>query len=208
VREVKVTKELGVDLVRLDEILLEGLDAEIHAGEERARGHLACRLGCTECCIGPFDITGLDAERLRRGYRELQRIDPKAALDLRDRAQSQWRSMADSFPGTKETGALGEDEEAIDRFCSSFETLPCPVLDPESGACLLYEHRPISCRTYGLPVRAGSEILPPCRLNFGGASRDQIEGAAIEPDPDDLEGEILERLGSPHTVIPAALATL
>ncbi len=27
--------------------------------------------------------------------------------------------------------------------------LTCPLLDPERGACLVYEARPIACRTYG-----------------------------------------------------------
>jgi Fe-S-cluster containining protein len=174
-------RERAVDLVRLDDVLLDRVDAEIRAGEDRARGHLSCRRGCTACCIGPFEITGLDAERLRRGYRELERIDPKAARDLRDRARSQWRSMGDTFPGAKETGDLDEDQDALERFCTEFETLPCPVLDPESGACLLYPYRPISCRTYGLPIRNGSEILPPCRLNFEGATLDEISAATIEP---------------------------
>jgi hypothetical protein len=49
------------------------------------------------------------------------------------------------------------------------------------------------------------KILPPCRLNFEGATLDEISAAAIEPDPDDLEGEILERLGARDTVIAAAL---
>ena len=25
----------------------------------------------------------------------------------------------------------------------------CPFLDPAAGACLVYEHRPVACRTYG-----------------------------------------------------------
>jgi len=27
--------------------------------------------------------------------------------------------------------------------------VPCPLLDPARGACLVYEARPIACRTYG-----------------------------------------------------------
>ena len=28
----------------------------------------------------------------------------------------------------------------------------CPFLDPDAGKCLIYEHRPIACRTYGFYI--------------------------------------------------------
>jgi Fe-S-cluster containining protein len=186
------------DLVGLDEILVRDFDAEVRRGEEIAEGQLACRIGCTECCVGPFEITALDAERLRRGLRELEGSAPAAARAVRERASSQWRAMAARFPGT--------DEGALERLCTEFETVPCPVLDPETGVCVLYRHRPLSCRSYGLPLRSGDEVLPPCRLNFTGAPAAEIEAAALSPDRDDLERSILERLGLPDTIVAAALA--
>jgi uncharacterized protein len=30
--------------------------------------------------------------------------------------------------------------------------LPCPLLDPEAGVCLVYEARPLACRSYGFYV--------------------------------------------------------
>jgi len=47
--------------------LVAAFDAEIGEGERRAARHLACRVGCTACCIGPFDITAMDASHLARG---------------------------------------------------------------------------------------------------------------------------------------------
>jgi hypothetical protein len=149
------------EIVRLDEILVRRFDAEVRAGEERARGHLACRIGCTECCVGPFDITGLDAERLRRGLRELEGKDPEAARGVRDRARGHWQSMVGSFPGAKETGALGDDEEARERFCAAFETVACPVLDPETGGCLLYGFRPLSSAATAFRFAPGRRRSPP-----------------------------------------------
>ncbi|MBS1827775.1 MAG: YkgJ family cysteine cluster protein [Acidobacteria bacterium] len=32
---------------------------------------LVCRPGCNQCCLGPFDITPLDAHRLRQGLAQL-----------------------------------------------------------------------------------------------------------------------------------------
>ena len=48
---------------------------------------------------------------------------------------------------------------------------PCPLLRPGDGRCALYEHRPIICRTHGLPVLYREEgreegSLSVCHLNF------------------------------------------
>jgi Fe-S-cluster containining protein len=46
---------------------------------------------------------------------------------------------------------------------------PCPLL--QDGACLLYEARPIICRTHGLPLLAGTgkeRLLDWCPENFKG----------------------------------------
>jgi Fe-S-cluster containining protein len=72
--------------------------------------------------------------------------------------------------------------------------LPCPVLDPAAQTCDLYAHRPVSCRTYGPPVRFNGEDLPPCRLCFTASGLQQIEACRVEPDRDGLEGAILDRL--------------
>ena len=153
------------------------------AWEQAARiagDHLICRPGCTACCHGPFPISALDARRLRRGLAELSRSAPErsAAIALRARAQSE------RFP----SGA------AIEEICERFGDIPCPVLETETGRCELYEHRPLTCRTFGPPTRFGEESIPPCDLSFEGASEAEIEAARVEPDPDDLEGKILARL--------------
>jgi hypothetical protein len=44
----------------------------------------------------------------------------------------------------------------------------CPALDPGSGACVLYDWRPLSCRTFGPPVRVAREDLPPCECASAG----------------------------------------
>jgi Fe-S-cluster containining protein len=121
--------------------------------------------------------------------------------------------LSDGFPGDPATGRLSIDESKLDSFFELHAGLPCPVLDPASGRCELYEWRPVSCRTYGPPVLFGREKSPPCRLCFAGAPEEEIERCRIEPDRDDLEETILVRLGVVagedwETLIPFALARL
>lgn len=203
--------EVPAHVAAADERLVESFDAAIGEGERRAKRHLACRLGCTACCIGPFDIGALDAARLARGLVLLARDDPGAALAVRERARGQWRQMAGKFPGDVSTGTLAHDESRRVAFFDAFADVPCPALDPGSGACTLYQWRPLSCRSFGLPVRCGSQTLPPCSLNFTAATEEETSGALVEPDPGDREGELLAeaaRCGTlaAETIVCAVLA--
>lgn len=192
-----------------DRLLLEAVDAAFAESARRAGPGCACRVGCTECCQGPFPVNALDAWRLRTGLRALQEGEPARAEAVRARARAAVDLMAEAFPGDRETGELANDEQAEESFCERFASLPCPALDPATGACDLYEARPISCRTYGPPVRFGAQDLPPCRQWFADAPPEAIEGARVEPDPEDRERELLadaERDAPGDTIVAFALS--
>jgi len=196
---------------RGDSELLHRVDAALATGARRAGGQLACRVGCTECCIGPFPITWLDARRLAAALEELAEREPSRAREIRDRARAAARRMTRGYPGDPASSRLGEDEVARERFFDRHGSLPCPALHPESGACELYEARPLTCRSYGPPVRIGEEDLPPCRLCFVDASAKEVERCRVEVDPEAEEDRLLRELhrvgrpGAVETVVAFAL---
>jgi Fe-S-cluster containining protein len=175
--------------VSRDGELLRILDASWTRAVALAGDHLACRPGCTACCIGPFPITALDAERLCDGIR---RLDPATRNAVIERAREDVAAMGPTFPGDPAEGWLEGDDEAIEAFLLLHGERPCPALDPASGRCLVYEHRPVSCRTFGPPTRIGSEDLPPCGLCFSAADAGEVERCRVEPDPDGVEESLLE----------------
>ena len=144
-----------------DQQLVQLVNATLAEAFRLAGRWLACKPGCTECCIGPFPITPMDAARLRRGLAELDRADPPRAERVRRRANREVALTAPGFPGDPATGIFNGEEEAEEAFATRWETLPCPALDPDTGRCDLYPWRPISCRTFGPPVQIGAELLPP-----------------------------------------------
>lgn len=198
-------------IAEADSELVARFDAALEEGERRAAGHVACRVGCTECCMGAFDITALDAARLLHGLAELARTEPAAARGVRARAAELWGRMGAEFPGDVATGVLSEDDGARTRFFARFADRPCPALDPHDGSCAVYRWRPLSCRTFGLPVRFGPQLLAPCTLNFTSAGADEVAAATVEPDPDDREGRLLELSAANgvagDTTVAAAIAT-
>jgi len=190
-----------------DAVLVQIVDAALAEATRKSGGWLVCRPGCTQCCIGPFPITQLDAGRLRRGLADLEVSDPARATRVRTRARESVARISSDFPGDPATGILARDE-----FPDSMDEEPCPALDPADGTCDLYAARPITCRTFGPPVRCGVESLGICELCFQDASDAEIAACEVEIDPDGLEGELLEELEQTtsargETTVAFALAT-
>lgn len=86
-----------------------------------------CRRGCDGCCRRLAEIPRLTLEEwdwLRSGLAEL----PQELL----------REI-----GQQIAALIGESSRPI----------VCPLLDQEAGACRVYAHRPVACRTYGFYVQ-------------------------------------------------------
>jgi Fe-S-cluster containining protein len=195
-----------------DRALIQIVDAALAEAERKSGPWLACRVGCTQCCIGPFPISQLDAGRLRRGLAELDDRDPQRGAMVRERARQSVARISSSFPGDPTTGILGETEEAEEQFASFADDEPCPALDPETGACDLYAARPLTCRTFGPPVRCGADAVGVCELCFVGASDEEIAACEVEADVEDLESALLKELEQTtgargRTIVAFALAS-
>jgi Fe-S-cluster containining protein len=173
-----------------DRRLIQIVDAALNDAARRSGDWLVCHRGCTQCCIGAFAINQLDAWRLRRGLAELEQRDPKQAARIRQRAQDTVARWRDRFPGDPVTGVLSESEDAARHFETFANDEPCPVLDPATGDCELYDSRPMTCRVFGPPVRS-EDGLGVCELCYQGASDEQIAACEMHPDPDDLESTVL-----------------
>ena len=146
---------------RVDSELIRIVDAALAEAGRKSGTWLVCRRGCCDCCLGPFEITMLDARRLRLGF---------AALGERDAARARAvRSRAERWSG-------GDDE-------------PCPALDPATGACELYEARPMICRVFGPAVRDGDSVSA-CELCYQGATAEEVAACAVVVDPEGLEGKL------------------
>jgi Fe-S-cluster containining protein len=180
--------------VRGDQKLIQIVDAALADVTRRSGAWLACRPGCTQCCMGVFAINQLDAARLQRGLRKLEAEAPERGAAVRERARHALSRLAKNFPGDPATGILGDSEQCIEAFEKFGDDEPCPALDPESGLCELYESRPMTCRVFGPPVRSEGG-LGVCELCFEGASSEQIAACEMTPDPNNLEHGLLTQLG-------------
>ena len=112
-------------------------------------GEVPCRLGCTSCCIGPFPITLLDVHTLQQGLADLP---PDHRHRIEQRAIEHTAAMEAAFPQLTHTDLLDNwSDQEIDRLVTEFHHHPCPALETD-GRCSVYHHRPLVCRSMGIPT--------------------------------------------------------
>ncbi|MGA7155561.1 MAG: YkgJ family cysteine cluster protein [Acidobacteriaceae bacterium] len=164
------------------------LDAALAHTTEESGLWLACRPGCHQCCVGVFAISQLDAENLRTG---LNAAPPEVAARIRNRiAEAQQRLHAE-FPGDPNTGLLFTAPEHKESFEDFANDEPCPILDPETGTCDLYASRPVTCRTFGPPMRDEEDHLTVCDLCFVDAPPEEVARCEMNQDWRPLEHTLI-----------------
>jgi Fe-S-cluster containining protein len=182
--------------------LLQIVTSALASATLRSGPHLVCRPGCSQCCIGVFPIAQQDAHRLRDGLTELTQTDPARAAGIHTRVAASLARLTPWLPGDPTSGILADDHESAILFEEFANDEPCPVLDPVSGTCDLYQHRPILCRTFGPPMRTpgddGEVNLGTCELCFIHASTEEIAGAELDPTIPDMEAASNETFNAAH----------
>jgi Fe-S-cluster containining protein len=145
--------------------MAEEVAAEFERNRRLHGERIHCRRGCTDCCHQIFQITEIEAAYISR---QVKRLPPETRRLLRERARAY----------LPERQALLERHGIIEAWGSlprKGTRLACPAL--LDGACAIYDHRPLICRKYGIPLynpkRPGE--VNACELNFA-------EGEAIEDD--------------------------
>src|SRR5438105_9502158 len=140
--------------------------------------NLQCGRGCSLCCYGLFEIGSGDVPIIAEG---LEKLHPMRRKKIVKRALE--LIVSSRHPNLRECSPI-EKEEFFDRTAST----PCPNLN-ESGECMIYDSRPLVCRTFGLPLRDGDNYLGDvCELNFTSASDAEKQTASWDLQREDVLG--------------------
>lgn len=111
---------------------------------------IPCRLGCTACCYGPFDISPAEAEEVATA---VARLPEPLRTEIRQRSLAQLQQMQELLPEWDLSRGLELIDEAhLDAACEALADSPCPALGPD-GACTIHGSRPSTCRIMGLGIR-------------------------------------------------------
>ena len=147
--------------------ILDRADAFFHQVAKGQPEQLQCN-GCSLCCYGLFEIGAADVAVIAAG---LARLHPARRNMIVRRAAE--IVEASDHPDLRECTPKEKDA-----FLRRMASTACPNLSDE-GRCMIYEHRPLVCRTFGLPLRDGNRYLGDvCDLNFRTASdHEKIEAS-------------------------------
>jgi Fe-S-cluster containining protein len=158
--------------------ILERADQHFASVMEAQPQNLQCGAGCSLCCYGLFEIGSGDVPVIAEG---LERMNPSRRRKVVRRAREIVESSA--HPNLRECSP--EEKEA---FFERTQATPCANLD-ENGLCMMYEHRPLVCRTFGLPLREGRKYVGDvCELNFTQSTAAQRMAAAWDLRWEDILG--------------------
>lgn len=195
--------------------LLREVDSWFAGCLQRHGSRIACMRGCSSCCRGLFDITFLDALYLRSGF---DLLPADVQLEVRRKARTRLDLLAGRWPSFTAPWILNRiPETEWDEIMPEDDDTPCPLLSGE-GVCLVYDHRPMTCRLNGIPLidTSGEELFDDwCTLNFTGC--DPVQFADIRHPFNDLFAQELllfremtrrllgEAISELDTIIPAAV---
>lgn len=203
------------DLLERYGLLLDEVDQWFAQCRQNYGEQIACHDGCSSCCRGLFDITLLDAIYLKSGF---DLLGSEEQDTIRQNAAVRLASINSTHPGFSAPWLLNPlPEEEWDEIMPEDDDTPCVLLSAD-GHCLVYSHRPMTCRLNGIPLidTSGEELFDDwCTMNFTGADPVKLEKLR-HPFNELFAQELLlfreltlrlygERISELDTIIPAAV---
>ncbi|MGH9345289.1 MAG: YkgJ family cysteine cluster protein [Terriglobia bacterium] len=131
-------------------------NAEFARSRELHGDKIHCGKGCCDCCSQMFQITEVEAAYISSAIKKL----PQSR-------QSELRARAREYLTQREKLLASRNvPDAWGSLPPPGLRLPCPAL--EGGACSIYDHRPMICRKYGIPLYSPQkpDRIFACELNF------------------------------------------
>lgn len=137
------------------EALLKTADAVF----EKIRGEypacVKCEEGCSDCCHALFDLTLVEALYINRHFHKAYENRPREKDVIIEQANAADRQVYKIKKDAYKALESGMSEEEILADLAK-KRLRCPLLNAQD-LCSLYDHRPITCRFYGIPTAIGGK---------------------------------------------------
>ena len=135
----------------------EALVAEVDKVFDQVRSEtgesVRCDKGCSDCCHALFDLSLVEAIYLNHHFnRTHEGMVRSRIIDQADAADRQAQKLKrDVFRKSREGVNTAELLDMVAK-----QRVRCSLLG-EDDLCELYEHRPVTCRLYGIPMAVNGE---------------------------------------------------
>ncbi|MBF0550515.1 MAG: YkgJ family cysteine cluster protein [Deltaproteobacteria bacterium] len=119
---------------------------------------VTCRAHCTDCCRAVFGVFIVEAINIADHFSQLPPEEQRLALIRAKRSDEEI---------TRIKKKITIDPDDPDKYSLDLanERLDCPLLN-DNQECIIYEHRPITCRSYGIPVKVRGKLRACFRNGF------------------------------------------
>jgi Fe-S-cluster containining protein len=133
------------DLFRTYEGLADRAEAAFQEMQKTHGACIKCEPHCSDCCHAVFGLFLIEAGYLKEHFDKLSDDERKAALARCEEAEKSLERLQNMLREQ-------EGDPQMQAYIMSRERIPCPLLN-ENQECVLYLHRPITCRVYGIPTK-------------------------------------------------------
>ncbi len=112
---------------------------------ERDHGScVKCKVGCSDCCHAIFGLFLIEAAYIQEHFYRLDRKVRREILSNAEKYEKELQRVEERLQAHK-------DDPRMKSYALSKERVRCPLLN-EDDECVIYPHRPITCRVYGIPT--------------------------------------------------------
>jgi Fe-S-cluster containining protein len=143
------------------EALVKKADASFHRMETEYGECVSCRIHCSDCCHALFGLFLVEAAYIQEHFQKLPGRERRAALVRADGTDRDLKKLEVKLQ------RHGDDAE-MRALTLARERVRCPLLN-QNDECILYPHRPITCRVYGIPtaIRGKNRVCPKAAFKPG-----------------------------------------
>jgi len=133
------------DLFKSYELLVDKADVAFRDMQKEHGSCMKCEPHCSDCCHAVFGLFLIEAGYLKEHFDRLADEEKRAALLRCEGAGKSLERLQNMLQAH-------EGDPQMQAYILSRERVPCPLLN-EHQECILYLHRPITCRVYGIPTK-------------------------------------------------------
>ena len=130
--------------------LVKKADASFQRMEKDYGACMGCRIHCSDCCHALFGLFLVEAAHMQEHFQKLPEGVRNAALLRADAADRDLKKVEVKLQ------RYGQDPQ-MRALTLARERVRCPLLD-QNEECILYPHRPITCRVYGIPTSIQGKV--------------------------------------------------
>ena len=134
----------SIQIFRDYEFLVDKSEKAFQEVAEEYGSCIRCERGCTDCCHAVFGLFHIEAAYLLSQFSTLPPSVRAPALERCREAEKSIEALSRRLE--EERGDPRKHVQAL-----ATERVRCPLLD-DRGDCILYSHRPVTCRVYGIPT--------------------------------------------------------